>query len=125
MRNEEHALREYIKTLTNGAVEYTSGSWKYLMFGNLFVGWYTDTETLTIGTQVGNVYQTANSSTIALPTTLNNILYADVVVAKDSYSVWSAVYTCTSSTLYYRALSALSRASADYNVRAFVVGTIV
>ena len=107
-----------------GLATQTSGNWTYITIGNLFMGWYATTGSLTIGTAVGSVYSTSSSGSIALPTTLTSVLYANVDVMSSSYAVWTSMWSATTSTLYYRAMSALSRSSATYNINAYVVGTI-
>lgn len=107
------------------AMEYeTSGNWKYLLLGKTFIGLYRTTGTLSINSAVGSVYQTSSNSTIAYPVTLSAVYYANVAVATGSYSVWSVIYSSSTSGIAYRALSALSRASATYNIKAIVIGEI-
>lgn len=102
----------------------TSGNWTYLQIGSLFIGAYSATESLTIGTQVGSVYQTAGSSTITLPITLTSNLYSNLTVRTVSYSVWPAIYSSNATTIQYRVLSANSRASATYNIKALTIGLV-
>ena len=94
------------------------------VIGSLFIGAYSATESLTIGTQVGSVYQTAGSEQIALPITLTSNLYSNVAVRTSSYSVWTAIYGSNGTTIQYRALSAASRASAGYNIKALTIGLV-
>ena len=102
----------------------TSGNWTYLQIGSLFIGAYSATGTLSITTQVGQVYQTVDSSTITLPITLTSNLYSNVTIRTVSYSVWPAIYGSNATTIQYRVLSANSRASATYNIKAFTFGLI-
>lgn len=107
------------------ATEYkTSGNWKYLIIGKIFVGLYRTSVSLTIGTANGSVYQTSSNSTITYPVTLSGVYYANVAVANASYSVWSAIFSSSTSGIAYRALSALSRASASYSIKTIVIGEI-
>ena len=108
-----------------GAVDIprqTSGNWTYILLGDLFVGWYATTGPLTIGTQVGNVYQTSGNASITLPVTLSKVLHADVRVNTDQFSVWTAIFGTSGTTISYRALSALSRSAQNYDIQAVVVG---
>lgn len=108
-----------------GAMEFqTSGNWKYLIMGKTFIGLYRTTGTLTIGTANGSVYQTSSNSTITYPITLSAVYYANVAVATGSYSVWSSIYSSSTSGIAYRAMSALSRAAASYSIKAIVIGEI-
>lgn len=105
------------------ATEYkTSGNWTYLTLGKTFIGLYRTAGTLTIGTAVGSVYQSSSNSTITYPVTLSTVYYANVAVATGTYSVWSTIYSSSTSGIAYRAMSALSRASATYNIKAIVIG---
>ena len=107
------------------SMEYkTSGNWTYLTFGKTFIGTYRTSVTLTIGSANGSVYQTSSNSTITYPVTLSAVYYANVAVATGSYSVWSVVYSSSTSGIAYRAMSAISRASASYNIKAIVIGEI-
>lgn len=107
------------------AMEYkTSGNWNYLLLGKTFIGLYRASATLTIGTANGSVYQTSSNSTITYPVALSAVYYANVAVATASYSVWSAIFSSSTSGIAYRALSALSRASASYSIKAIVIGEI-
>lgn len=108
-----------------GAMEYqTSGNWHYLIMGKTFIGVYATTGSLAINSAVGSIYQTGSNASIAFPVTLSNLYYANVSVQTSSYSVWTAVYSTSTSGLAYRALSAASRASATYNIKAIVIGAI-
>lgn len=102
----------------------TSGNWEYITIGNLFIGAISYTGTLAITTQVGQVYQTASSSTINYPVTMAGVQYANVNIVSSSYSVWTAVYSSNTTSLQYRALSTASRSSSSYRIKAFVIGTI-
>lgn len=107
------------------AIEYkTSGNWNYLLLGKTFIGVYSTTGTLSINSAVGSVYQTASNSTISYPITINKLYYANVAVSSSSYSVWSTIYSSSTSGIAYRALSALSRASASYAIKAIVIGEV-
>lgn len=120
MLNTKKLLAKIVKSL--GVI--SSGNWKYLQIGSLFIGAYSATGQLTITTQVGQVYQTADSSTITLPITLTSNLYSNLTVRTVSYSVWPAIYGSNATTIQYRVLSANSRASATYNIKAFTFGII-
>lgn len=102
----------------------TSGNWKYIILGNVFIGAVSYQGTLTIQTAVGQIYQTASSSSITYPETLDSVQYANVTIVDSSYSVWTAIYSSSTSGLSYRALSALSRAAKQYRIKAFVFGTV-
>lgn len=102
----------------------TSGNWAYIVLGKLFIGMCSFNGTLTIGTAVGSVYQTAANSTLTFPVTLSTVDYANVAISSNSYSVWTAIYSSSTSGLAYRAMSAASRASASYPIKVLVIGTI-
>lgn len=120
MLNTKKLLLKIVSSL--GVI--TSGNWTYLQIGSLFIGAYSTTDTLTIGTQVGQVYQTASTAEIALPITLSTNLYSDVAVRSSSYSVWSAIYGSNGTKIQYRAMSAASRASTNYNIKAITIGLV-
>ena len=120
MLNVKKLLTKIVKSL--GII--TSGNWTYLQIGSLFIGAYSATGSLTIGTQVGSVYQTAGSEQIALPITLTSNLYSNVTIRNASYSVWPAIYGSNGTTIQYRALSTASRASTNYNIKAITIGLI-
>ena len=107
------------------AMEYkTSGNWHYVLLGKTFIGVYTTTGSLSINSAVGSIYQTGSNASIAFPVTLSNLYYANVAVATSSYSVWTAIYSSSTSGISYRAMSASSRASATYNIKAIVIGAV-
>lgn len=120
MLNTKKLLAKIVKSL--GVI--TSGNWKYLQIGSLFIGAYSATEQLTITTQVGQVFQTANNAEITLPITLTTNLYSNVAVRKSDYSVWTAIWGSNGTLIQYRVLSPYSRASANYNIKAFTFGLI-
>ena len=105
-------------------VPQTSGNWTYIEDNGYFYGWYNTTGSLTIGTAVGSVYQTASNATINLPVTLSSNIYARVNVCTTSYSVWTAIYNVGTSSISYRAMSGSSRSSATYTIEAFVMGKL-
>ena len=102
----------------------TSGDWTYLQIGSLFIGAYSTTGSLTIASQVGQVYQTSSTAQIALPITLTSNLYSNVAVRTSSHTVWTAIYGSNGTLIQYRVLSAYSRTSASYNIKAFTFGLI-
>lgn len=107
------------------AMEYkTSGNWHYITLGKTFIGVYATTGTLAITSAVGSVYQTGSNASISFPVTLNSLYYANVSVQTSSYSVWTAVYSASTSGLSYRAMSAASRASATYNIKSLIIGAV-
>lgn len=116
--------KKLLTKILNSLGVKTSGSWTYLQIGSLFIGAYSATEQLTITTQVGQVYQTEGSAQIALPITLTSNLYSNLTVRNVSYSVWPAIYGSNATTIQYRVISANSRASANYNIKAFTFGLI-
>ena len=116
--------KKLLTKILNSLGVKTSGNWTYLQIGSLFIGAYSATEQLTITTQVGQVYQTADSSTITLPITLTLNLYSNVAIRTSSYSVWPAIYGSNGTTIQYRVLSANSRTSASYKIKAFTFGLI-
>ena len=96
-----------------------NGGAKYRKYADgRFEGWYKSTATLTIGTAVGSLYQTASNSSISFPITLASLTYADVKGNTSSYGVWSYLITTSTSFVSYRLCSASSRASASYNIAA-------
>lgn len=116
--------KKLLTKILNSLGVKTSGDWTYLQIGSLFIGAYSATGQLTITTQVGQVYQTAGSSTITLPITLTSNLYSNLTVKTESYSVWPAIYGSNATTIQYRVLSANSRSIANYNIKAFTMGLI-
>lgn len=102
----------------------TSGDWTYLQIGSLFIGAYSTTGSLTIASQAGSVYQTSSTAQIALPITLTSNLYSNVAVRTSSYTVWTAIYGSNGTLIQYRAMSAASRASTNYNIKAITIGLI-
>ena len=101
-----------------------SGNWVYRKYADgRFEGWYKSTATLTIGTAIGSLYQTASNSSISFPITLTELTYADVKGNTSSYGVWSYLITTSTSFVSYRLCSASSRASASYNIAAYISGT--
>ena len=102
----------------------TSGNWHYLLLGKTFIGMYSTTGSLSINSAVGSVYQTASNATISYPISINKLYYANVAVANTSYSVWPVIYSSSTSGIAYRAMSAASRSSATYVIKAIAVGEI-
>lgn len=102
----------------------SSGNWHYILLGKIFIGVYATTGSLTIGTAVGSIYQTSSNASISYPVTLNNLYYASVDVASSSYSVWTAIYSASTSGIAYRAMSSATRASSTYNIKAIAIGEI-
>ena len=105
----------------------TSGNWEYRKWNSGKVElWLHETNaTLAINSAVGNMYQSSSNITRTVPSavTLTSVLYSNVNIKYGSYSVWTAVYGCTTSTLTFRPMSALSRAStAGYTIDAYIVG---
>lgn len=102
----------------------TSGDWMYTIINGLFIGAISYQGSLTIGTQVGQLYQTSSSSSITYPVTLSAVQFANVTIVSGAYSVWPAIYSSNTSGISYRALSTASRASATYRIKALVIGKI-
>ena len=102
---------------------HSNGSWRYVILGKFFIGACSFTGSLTITTAIGNVYQTGSNSNITLPVTLRNCVYADVKVMTSNYGVWTYMIS-KGNTLYYRAMSALSRSTASYTICAIVIGIV-
>lgn len=101
-----------------------SGNWHYLLLGKTFIGVYSTSGSLTINSAVGSVYQTASNATISYPITISKMYYANMTIANTSYSVWPVIYSSSTSGIAYRAMSAASRSSATYVIKAIVVGEI-
>ena len=116
--------KKLLTKILNSLGIITSGDWTYLQIGSLFIGAYSTTGSLTISSQVGSVYSTASNAQIALPITLTSNLYSNVAVRKSDYSVWTAIYGSNGTLIQYRVLSAYSRESANYNSKAFTIGSI-
>ncbi len=111
--------------LADGQTVHQTNNWRYVTIGNLCIGvYYVTGASLTITTQVGSVYQTSSNANITIPFTLNSVLFGDVNVISSSYSVWTAMYGLSTSSLSYRALSTASRSQSTYTITAVVVGLI-
>ena len=101
----------------------TTGSWRYIELGSLFLGWITYSGTLTIQTATGSLYTSANTASITLPSgILSQAIYADVKVYTNSYPILTALRSLSASGLTYQPISSISRASATYTIEAFVMG---
>ena len=101
----------------------TSGAWRYVTMGNLFMGWINFNGTLTIQTATGSIYTSASASSITFPSgVLSQAIYADVKAYTNSYPILTALRSLSASGLTYQPISSLSRASATYTIEAFVMG---
>lgn len=101
----------------------SSGTWRYVILGKFFVGACSFSGTVAITTAVGNVYQSGTNSTITVPVTLQNCVYADVKAMTSSYGVWTYLVS-KGNTITYRFMSAISRSSASYTISAIVIGIV-
>ena len=116
-------LKHAVYCILSKFVLHENGNWKYLKIGKLFIGAYSSTATFAITAQTGPIYQSTVSGEINLPETINN-LYTNVAVKTPSYTVWTAITEYGSSRISYRVVSAASRTSATYDVKAFTFGII-
>lgn len=117
------SVKKLLIKLLEALVVQTSGNWSYVKLGKLFIGAYSSTATFTITAQTGQIYQSTASGTINLPKTMNN-LYSSVAVKMANYTVWSAITEYGASRISYRVLSAGSRASASYDIKAITIGKL-
>lgn len=101
---------------------HESGSWKYIKLGKLFIGAYSTTATLAITSASGSVYQ-SGAGTISFPETLTSQC-TSVTIQTGSFTVWTSITGSSNSQVQYRAMSAGSRASASYNIRAITIGLL-
>lgn len=101
----------------------TTGSWRYIELGSLFLGWITYNGTLTIQTATGSLYTSSGTSSITFPSgILSQAIYADVKAYTNNYPVLTALRSLSASGLTYQPISSISRASATYTIEAFVMG---
>lgn len=101
----------------------TTGSWKYIELGSLFLGWITYSGTLAIQTATGSLYTSSGTSSITFPSgILSQAIYADIKAYTNSYPVLTALRSLSASGLTYQPISSISRASATYTIEAFVMG---
>lgn len=101
---------------------HESGNWSYVKLGKLFVGMYATTVTLAITSASGSVYQ-SGAGTISFPETLTSQC-TSVTIQTSDYTVWTSITGSSNSQVQYRAMSAGSRASASYNIRAITIGKL-
>lgn len=101
----------------------TSGDWMYTIINGLFIGAYNAQKAFTINTAVGNVYQSSAQS-LTYPVTLTAVPYANVTCIYGSYSTWTNITSSNTSGVSFTAMSALSRSSATYRIKALVIGKI-
>lgn len=115
-------LKKMLTKILKALLLHESGSWKYIKLGKLFVGMYATTATLAITSASGSVYQ-SGAGTISFPETLTNQC-TSVTIQTSSYTVWTSITGSSNSQVQYRAMSAGSRASASYNIRAITIGKL-
>jgi len=120
----QNDMSNALNYLLEGYTVQTSGNWSYVILGKLFIGMCRFSSTLSINSSNGSVYQTSSNSTLAYPVTLSAVYYANVTVATSSYSVWTSIFSSSTSGIAYRAMSALSRSSASYTIKALVIGSV-
>lgn len=116
------SVKKLLIKLLEALVVQTSGNWSYVKLGKLFVGMYSSTATLAITSASGSVYQ-SGAGTISFPETLTNQC-TSVTIQTSSYTVWTSITESSNSQVQYRAMSAGSRASASYNIRAITIGKL-
>lgn len=115
-------VKELLTKILNALVLHESGNWSYVKLGKLFVGMYSTTATLAITSASGSVYQ-SGAGTISFPETLTSQC-TSVTIQTGSYTVWTSITGSSNSQVQYRAMSAGSRASASYNIRAITIGKL-
>ena len=104
----------------------SSNGWVWRKYSDkTFDAWYSGTATTAINSAVGSLYQSGSNLSLSIPSGIGatSVLYGDVNLITASYGVWTYIITLNSTTFSYRGMSALSRASASYTVKAYVRGT--
>lgn len=107
--------------------EGSSGNWAYRKWstGKIELWLHETGTTLAITGSLGNMYQSSANITRSFPSAVSfsAVSFSDVNIKYSSYSVWTAVYACSTTSISFRAMSALSRASASgYTIDAYIVG---
>lgn len=121
-QNEMSDALKFLLENMNPEIE-TTGSWRYITMGNLFLGWITYSGTLAIQTATGSLYTSANPASITFPPgMLSQAIYADVKAYTNNYPILTALRSLSESGLTYQPISSLSRASATYTIEGFVAG---
>ena len=120
MLNVKKLFTKILETL----VAQTSGSWRYVIIGGLFIGACNEQLTFAINTANGNNYQSAVQTVSAYPVTFTSITYSNCVVVTSTYSVWTAMNTSSTNDTKFVALSNLSRSSTTYRVKTIVIGYV-
>lgn len=115
-------IKKLLTKILKALVLHESGNWSYVKLGKLFVGMYSTTSTLAITSASGSVYQ-SGAGTISFPETLTSQC-TSVTIQTGSYTVWTSITGSSNSQVQYRAMSAGSRASASYNIRAITIGLL-
>lgn len=103
----------------------SSNGWVWRKYSDkTFDAWYSGTATTAINSAVGSLYQSGSNLSLAIPSEIGatSVLYGDVNMITSSYGVWAYILTMNSTTISYRGMSALSRASASYTVKAYIRG---
>lgn len=105
----------------------TSGNWSYRKWnsGKVEVWLHETNATLAITSAVGSMYQSSPNITRTIPSavTLTSVSYSNVDIKNANYSVWASTWNCSTTTIYFRAMSALQRTSASgYTIDAYIVG---
>ena len=103
----------------------SSNGWVWRKYSDkTFDAWYSGTATTAINSAVGSLYQSSSNLSLSIPSGIGatSVLYGDVNLFTSSYGVWTYIITLNSATFSYRGMSALSRASASYTVKAYVRG---
>ena len=116
------SVKKLLIKLLEALVVQTSGDWSYVKLGKLFVGMYSTTATLAITSATGPIYQ-SGSVAISFPETLTSQC-TSVTIQTGDYTVWTSITGTSNSQVHYRAISAGSRASASYNIRAITIGKL-
>ena len=102
----------------------TSGNWTYYKYNNGIIEQFlNETLTTAISTAVGSLYQTPSNTTRTMPVEMTSVLDANVAAFSDSFSVWTALYSISNTQVAFRLLSAATRTSTSYNVKAHIIGT--
>ena len=107
--------------------EGSSGNWTYRKWstGKIELWLHETGTTLAITSAVGSLYQSPSNITRSFPSAVSfsAVSFSDVNIKNSSYSVWASAWNCNTTTIYFRAVSALSRASASgYTIDAYIVG---
>lgn len=114
------------QVIESGTRTESGTTWHYIKYASGIIEcWNQYDGDIAITTAVGSLYQNAANIERSLPTGLgiNAVHDAHVAIRSGSYSVWPALYGYSTSSVIFRALSALSRTNTSYTITVSIRGT--